>query len=80
MRVVLHRVPDDVGHLVEPPIVHFPQAVKDAALNGLQAIVLVRNGAFENDVAGVIEEIVVVHPPNGNDVLHLSRLRSRVFA
>ena len=72
--VVLHRVPDDVGHLVETAVVHLAQAVQDSALHRLQAVVLVRYGAFEDDVARVIEEVVVVHPPNGNDVLHLPRV------
>ena len=67
MRVVLHGVADDIGDLVEPPIVHFVEAVQDAALHRLQAIVLVRNGPFEDDVRSVIQEVVVVHPGDLND-------------
>ena len=80
MRVILHRVADHVGHLVEPAVVHLPQAVQDATLHRLQSVVLVRDGALEDDVTRVVEEVVVVHPPNGNNVLHLPRVRALVFA
>ena len=50
VRVVLHGVADDVGDLVEPPIVHFVEAVQDAALHRLQAVVLVGHSPFEDDV------------------------------
>ena len=80
MGVKLHRVADDVGHLVKAPVVHFTQAVQDAALDGLQSVVLVWDGTLKDDVARVIEEVVVVHPPNGNDVLHLPRFRGRFVA
>ena len=67
VRVVLHGVTDDVGDLVEPPVVHFVEAVQDAALHRLEAVILVRHGPFEDDVRGVIQEVVVVHPGDLND-------------
>jgi hypothetical protein len=47
---------DDVGDLVEAAVVHFLQRVEDAALDGLEAVVDVRDGALEDDVAGVVEK------------------------
>ena len=67
MRVVLHGVTDDVGDLVEPPIVHFVEAVQDAALHRLQAVVLVGHSPFEDYVRRVIQEVVVVHPGDLDD-------------
>ena len=67
MRVVLHGVADDIGDLVKPPIVHFVQAVKDAALYRFQAVILVGYSPFENDIRGVVQEVIVVHPSDLND-------------
>ena len=46
VRMVLHRVADDVGDLVETAVVHLAQAMQDPALHGLQPVVLVRDGAL----------------------------------
>ena len=54
--VVLHRVADDVGHLVEASVVLFLQRVEDAALHGLESVVDVRDGAFEDDIARIIQK------------------------
>jgi hypothetical protein len=45
---------------VEAAVVHVPEGVEDAALDGLQAVVDVRDGAVEDDVGGVVEEPVAV--------------------
>ena len=58
--VQLHRGADDVGDLVEAAVVHLPERVEHAALDGLQAVVHVRHGAVEDHVAGVVEEPVPV--------------------
>jgi hypothetical protein len=60
VRVELHRGADDVGDLVEAAVVHVPEGVEDAALDGLQAVVDVRDGAVEDDVARVVEKPVAV--------------------
>ena len=60
VRVELHRGADDVGDLVEAAVVHVPERVEHAALDGLQAVVDVRHGAVEDDVARVVEEPVAV--------------------
>ena len=65
MRVELHRGADDVGDLVEAAVVHVPERVEDAALDGLQAVVDVRDRAVEDDVAGVVEEPVAVAAASG---------------
>ena len=56
VRMVAHGGADDVGHLVVPAVVHFPQRVEDAALHRLEAVVDVGHGPVEDDVAGVVEE------------------------
>jgi hypothetical protein len=50
VRVELHRGTDDIGDLVEPAVSHVPEGVEDAALDGLQAVVNVRDGTVEDDV------------------------------
>jgi flagellar P-ring protein precursor FlgI len=35
MRVVLHGLPNSIGHLVKAPVLHFIEGVQDAALHGL---------------------------------------------
>ena len=80
VRVELHGVANDIRHLVEATIVHFAQTVQNPSLHWLQSIVLVRNGSLENHIARVIEEIVVVHPSNGNDMFHFTRLGSCILA
>ena len=77
--VVLHRVADDVGHLVETAVVHFTQAVQNAPLHGFQAVVLVRHCTLEDDVTGVVEEVVVVHATDRDHPLHLSRFACAFF-
>ena len=60
VRVQLHRGADDVGDLVKAAVVHVPERVEDAALDGFQAVVDVRDGTVEDDVAGVVEKPVAV--------------------
>ena len=60
MGMVAHRRPDDVGHLVEAPVVHLPEGVQDAAQDGLEPVVDVGDRAVEDDVARVVEEPVLV--------------------
>jgi hypothetical protein len=59
VRMVLHRVADDIGHLDEPAVVLFMQGPEDAPLHGLQAVGEVRDGAITDDIAGVIEKAAV---------------------
>ena len=58
--VEAHAGAHDVGDLVETAIVHLPKRVEDAALDGLEAVVDVGDGAVEDDVAGVFEEPAAV--------------------
>jgi len=60
VRMKAHRGSDDVGHLMEPAVVHLPQGVEHAPLHRLEAIVDVWHGAVKDDVAGVVEEPVAV--------------------
>ena len=58
MGVVVHGVADDAGDAVEPPVVHLAEAVQDAPLDGLEAVVDVGDGAVLDDVGGILEEVV----------------------
>ena len=60
MRVVLHGLSYHVGDLVEFAVVDLVQRVEDAALDGFEPIVDVRNCTIPNGVRGVFEEVVVV--------------------
>jgi hypothetical protein len=61
VRVIFHRLSDDVSDLVEAAVVHALHGVEDAALDGFQAVIQVGDGALEDDVAGVVEEPVTIH-------------------
>jgi hypothetical protein len=62
VRVVLHGVADDVGDLDEAAVVLFVERVENPALDGLEAVVELRNGAVADDVGGVLQKIAVHEP------------------
>ncbi len=59
VRMILHRVADDVGDLDEPAVVLLVQRPQNAPLHRLQAVREIRNGAVADDVAGVIQKAAV---------------------
>ena len=59
--VELHGMSHDVGHLVISAVVHALHRVHNAALHGLEAVLNVRHGTFQDYIAGVIQEPVLVH-------------------
>ena len=61
VRMILHRVTDDVGDLDEAAVVLLVQRPQDAPLHRLQAVGQVRDGAVADDIGGVIEE-PAIHP------------------
>ena len=61
VRVELHSVSHDVGHLVETAVVHTFHRVQNASLHRLQTVADMRNGALQNHVAGIVEEPILVH-------------------
>ena len=60
MRVVLHGLADYIGDLVEFAVVDLVQRVEDAALDGFEPVVDVRNCTVPDGVGGVFEKVVVV--------------------
>ena len=60
MRVVLHGLSYDIGDLVELAVVDLVQRVEDAALDGFEPVVDVRNRPVPDGVGSVFEEVVVV--------------------
>ena len=63
--VVLHGLSDDIGYFVVAAIVHFLHRVKDAALYRLEPVLYGRDGAFQDNVGGVVQEVILVHPLEG---------------
>ncbi len=61
VRVVFHGMPDDVGHLVETPVIHVAHRMQYPSLNGFQSIVDIRHGPFEDHIGSIIEEPVLIH-------------------
>ena len=59
--VVLHRLADYVGYLVKTAVVHLAQRVQNAALHGLEAVVDGGHGAFQDDVTGVVQKVILKH-------------------
>ena len=61
MRVELHGVAYDVCDLVVTPVVQPLHGVQDTALDRLQAVVDVRDGALQNHVGSIVQKPVLVH-------------------
>ena len=61
MRVELHRVAHDIGHLIITSVVHALHRMQDAPLHGLQSVFDMRHGPFQNHIAGIVQEPVLVH-------------------
>ena len=78
VRMEAHAGADDVGHLVESAVIHFPQRVQDAALHRFQTIVEMGNGAIEDDVAGVVEKPVAI-ALRERGILGILDFRSPIF-
>ncbi len=73
MRMVFHRVADNVGHFVVTTVVQLFGGVQNPPLHGLEAIVQMRDGTLEDYVAGVIQEIVGIHRPQGSREIVIGR-------
>ncbi len=56
VRMILHRVTDDVGDLDETSVIFFVQRPKNAPLHRLQTVREIRNRAVADDVAGIIQK------------------------
>ena len=61
MGVKLHRLADDVGHLVEFTVIHVMQRLEYPPLHWLQSIDDVGNGPFQDHIGGIVNEVVLVH-------------------
>ena len=59
--VELHGVPHDVRHLVVASVVQTLHGVEDASLNGLQSVVDVGDGTFQDNVGGIVQKPVLIH-------------------
>ena len=61
VRVVLHGLSHDVGHLVVASVVDDLHGVQDAPLHGFEAVLDMGYGAFEDHVRSVVQEPVLIH-------------------
>ena len=61
MRVELHGVTYNVGHLIVSAIVHALHGVQDAALYGFQTIFDMWHGTLQNHIGGIVQEPVLIH-------------------
>ena len=65
VRVEFHRVPHDVRHFTIAPVVQPVHGVQDAALHGLEPVIDLGYGPFQDDVRGVIQKVVGIHAFHG---------------
>ena len=82
VRVELHGMPHDVGHLVVASVVQPFHGVQDASLYRFQTVVDVGHGTFQDNVRSVVQKPVLVH--TAQLVLHrlvflVDRLIVRMF-
>ena len=61
MRVELHRVSHDIGHLVVSSVVHAFHGVEDASLHGFQSVFDMRHSSLQNYIRRIVEEPVLIH-------------------
>ena len=61
VRMVLHGLAHDVGHLVIASVIDALHGVEYASLHGLQSVGRVGHGTLQDHVGGVVEEPVAVH-------------------
>ena len=59
VRVVLHALSDNVGHLVELAVVHLDQGVYDPPLHRLEPILELGDRPVAYDVRGVLDEVLL---------------------
>ena len=60
--MVLHRMPDDIGDLVEATVVNSVKRPYDPSLHRLETVVDVRDGPVLYDIGCIFEEISVEYP------------------
>lgn len=58
MRVVLHRIAHNIGHLVVAAIVHALHRVQNAALHRLKTIHNMRHGTLQYHIRGILQIII----------------------
>ena len=78
VRVVLHRIPHNVGHFVIAAIVHPVHGVQDAALHRLQSVHHMRHSSLQNHIRGVLQVVIPEHLLNDARVLR-KRYRCVLF-
>ncbi len=71
--MVLHRVADHVGDLDEAAVILLRERVHDPPLHRLEAVRQVGNGAFADDVGGVLQKVVVHHAPERTGRMRMPR-------
>ena len=59
VRMILHRMADNIGHFDETSVILVMQRPKDAPLHRFQAVRQIRNRAVADDIAGVFEKSAV---------------------
>ena len=77
VRVELHRLADDVGDLVEAPVVHGVHGGQDAPLHGFEAVAQVGDRPVHDHVAGVLEEVALHERLDGTHDLSSRLTRCR---
>lgn len=50
MRVILHGITDNIGHLIETTVIESLHRVEYTALHGLEAVLNMRHGTLEYHV------------------------------
>ena len=61
MRVVLHGLTHNIGHLIEAAILNALHSMENTTLHGLKAIIQVGHGTLQDNIRGVVQEPILVH-------------------
>ena len=59
MWVILHAVPDDIGHFVELSVIHLRESMENSTLNRFEAIIQVGDGPVFYYIRGVFQKVSI---------------------
>ncbi len=71
MGVILHRVPDHIGHFIEAAIVHLFKRMHDPALHGFETVFNARYSPLQDYIRGIVEKPVLVQSVKGNGMHYI---------
>jgi len=58
--MILHGLPDDIGHFIESAVIHFFHGMENPTLHRFQAILEGRHGPFKYNIRCIVKKPVFI--------------------